>query len=51
MLFILLLNSILSPQSLHFICLLCHRDEKGQDVFTNAVQGEWEALGRENCQG
>lgn len=41
MLFILLLNSILSPQSLNFIWLLCHRDEKGQDVSANAALGEW----------
>ena len=51
MLFILLLNSILSPQSLHFVWLLCHRDEKGQDVFAAAVWGEQKALGRKDCQG
>lgn len=37
MLFIFLLNSILSPQSLHLFWLLSHGDEKGQDIFVNAI--------------
>lgn len=37
MLFILLLNSILFLQSLHFIWLLCHMGEEGQNIFADAV--------------